>query len=365
MSKSSKTNSTQTTNGTTNVVQTPTNPAFVQPAIQGLSGQITNLAAQDPYSFVAGADPLQTQAAAGAAGLNGTPWAYDGASDVTRGIANQTAPDIAALMAKFQSPYTDQVVNTTLAGFDQNAGYSRAGDQLARAGDTTFGGSGGAIQTALNEQNLSRDRASTEATLRNQGYQTALGGATSQAGVNQQNTAQRLAAAGQLAGIANDYGANQRANVGTQSDIGAMLQQLAQNHATAPLATTGALTSMYGSLPLGLLHGQDTNGTENSTTTGNSTSTVSDPLGTFGSILGGAGSLASGLGSMGLKFSDRRLKTDIKKVGKLDDGLGVFSYRYKSGGPTEIGVMAQEVARVNPRAVHNFGGLLAVDYGAL
>lgn len=76
---------------------------------------------------------------------------------------------------------------------------------------------------------------------------------------------------------------------------------------------------------------------------------------------------ASALGSLGLlgylALSDRRAKTDIHKVGKLNNGLPVYSYRYKFGGPTHIGVMAQDVQKVKPSAVHDTGlGLLAVDY---
>lgn len=52
-----------------------------------------------------------------------------------------------------------------------------------------------------------------------------------------------------------------------------------------------------------------------------------------------------------LKLSDRRAKTDIKRIGTADNGLGIFLYRYKNGGPFEIGVMAQDVAELNPGAV--------------
>lgn len=61
-------------------------------------------------------------------------------------------------------------------------------------------------------------------------------------------------------------------------------------------------------------------------------------------------------------FSDKRLKEDIKKIGKTDEGLGIYSYRYKGSPSTQIGVMAQEVQKKKPEAVHNIGGLLAVDY---
>lgn len=71
-----------------------------------------------------------------------------------------------------------------------------------------------------------------------------------------------------------------------------------------------------------------------------------------------------GLGSILnlLKLSDRRAKEDIKKVGKTDDGLNIYTYKYKGLPTTEMGVMAQEVQKKNPNAVGRMGGLLAVDY---
>lgn len=74
------------------------------------------------------------------------------------------------------------------------------------------------------------------------------------------------------------------------------------------------------------------------------------------SLLAGAGLLS---------FSDVRLKTDIKKLGEREDGLGVYSYRYKGDSTPQVGVMAQEVLKVKPEAVHDIDGLLAVDYGAI
>ena len=74
-----------------------------------------------------------------------------------------------------------------------------------------------------------------------------------------------------------------------------------------------------------------------------------------------------GLGTV-LKPSDRRLKTDIQTIGVLSDGLKVYSYRYKSGGPMQIGVMADEVAILRPQAYIKGGagdGFDAVDYAKL
>lgn len=81
----------------------------------------------------------------------------------------------------------------------------------------------------------------------------------------------------------------------------------------------------------------------------------------FGGILGfGANLLAPGAGSI---LSDRRVKTDIKKVGKTNDGQNIYQYRYKSGGPIQMGLMAQEVERKKPEAVSEVDGVKSVNYG--
>lgn len=83
------------------------------------------------------------------------------------------------------------------------------------------------------------------------------------------------------------------------------------------------------------------------------------------SALGGLAGLGGALGGAAILASDRRLKTDIKRVGELDSGLPVYTFRYKSGGPVQMGVMAQDVEKTMPEAVHEMNGMKAVDYGAL
>ena len=64
--------------------------------------------------------------------------------------------------------------------------------------------------------------------------------------------------------------------------------------------------------------------------------------------------------------SDIRLKRDIVEVGRLDNGVGLYRYRYQRSDQTYVGVMAQEVAKVVPDAVmHGGDGYLRVDYGRL
>ncbi len=71
-----------------------------------------------------------------------------------------------------------------------------------------------------------------------------------------------------------------------------------------------------------------------------------------------------GFGS-NLIASDRRMKENVEKVGKTNDGQPLYSYNYK-GDPEkqqQIGLMAQDVKKKKPKAVVTLGnGLMMVDY---
>jgi hypothetical protein len=73
-------------------------------------------------------------------------------------------------------------------------------------------------------------------------------------------------------------------------------------------------------------------------------------LGQYQNVRGTQTQSGMGLGEMlglglqaGSLFSDRRLKTDIRRVGTTDGGVPVYTYKYVWGGPTQMGVMADEV----------------------
>lgn len=72
----------------------------------------------------------------------------------------------------------------------------------------------------------------------------------------------------------------------------------------------------------------------------------------------------SSLGSAAILASDRRLKTNIRKVGEAVDGLGW--YEYDIFGSRTRGVMADEVERLRPWAMGpEINGYKSVAYGAL
>lgn len=77
--------------------------------------------------------------------------------------------------------------------------------------------------------------------------------------------------------------------------------------------------------------------------------------GALGGLFGGALSL--------LPKSDRRLKEEIERIGETDGGAPLYRFRYKSGGPIHIGVMAQDLLEIQPNAVvMEDDGYYAVDY---
>jgi len=193
---------------------------------------------------------------------------------------------------------------------------------------------------AANQASLANAAARNEAARYNAGAQdTAL--------------ARQLAAGGALASLGETMGADQRQNIALQGALGADQQALNQARAQAPLSVLQQIAATYGGMPLNLLSGETVTGS------GTSTSKTSDPWGTAANIFRAAGPTM-------MAFSDRRLKTDIEKIGEREDGLGVYVYRYLWSPVRYIGVMAQEVLKVKPEAViHTPSGYMAVNYGAL
>jgi hypothetical protein len=83
-------------------------------------------------------------------------------------------------------------------------------------------------------------------------------------------------------------------------------------------------------------------------------------------ILGALGNLGQGLGAIGVKVSDRRAKTHIEKLDEMPDGLGIYAFRYVGEPGEQIGVMADEVARIRPWALGpTIGGFRTVDYSRM
>lgn len=173
---------------------------------------------------------------------------------------------------------------------------------------------------------------------------------------NQQGAANTLFGAGSNT-ASNITGQNQVQLMNGANAIG-MLPSASSAYTTPGSTQLAAANAQYG-LPygnlaqmLGPLTGIAGLGGQS---TGSGTSTTTQPQSTMGNIIAGI-TAASAL------FSDKRMKEDIQKVGKLHDGQDVVKFKYKGHPATHIGLLAQDVAQKRPEAVGMLGGMMTVDY---
>lgn len=159
--------------------------------------------------------------------------------------------------------------------------------------------------------------------------------------------------------IANAMGLTSAGQAATTGDIANLL-----NLGTGAVSIPGQPAAQLAS-GLGGLWGNAT------TTTGSGTSTTKTSGSIFDSLLKAGANAATAIAA----GSDRRLKTNVEKVGELPDGLGVYEFDYlPAGGEIAAyvkpgrhrGVMADEVATLRPWALGPvIDGYSTVHYGAL
>lgn len=194
---------------------------------------------------------------------------------------------------------------------------------------------------------------STDASVRDQINSTF--GAASRTGGDQHVGALGTALANAENGLRYQDYANERSAMGQAS---ANLPGLNQ----AQYAGVAPFLAMAGGTTLPLTAAQEyANGTGSLVGNyGNSSTTQKGSA--FDSFLKLAGTAASAAGA----FSDRRLKRNIEKVGEMPDGLGIYEYDYNLGTKRQVGVMADEVARLRPWALGaRVNGFATVHYDML
>jgi hypothetical protein len=341
--------------------------------------------ASNPSSSVAGFTPMQNQALgatqqvanatdfSNAANVNNAAGSYT--TNLLNGQYLNSNPGNQAFSSfangsMMNNPYETGALNAA------NNAITRA-YQTATAPQTasSFEGSGrygsGAYQNAVsqNQQDLATQLGNTDSSMLSNLYQTNLGAMLQGAqGLSQNyNTASQQ----QLAGSMNAPNVVNSVNAGISNlyNMGGNQQALQQSQLNAPWQ----LLNNYSNLIQGQYGGNT------STSTPYYTNQMAGAMGGAmgGAMLGSAlsngsgyGSAAGGiLGGLAGAYSDRRLKLDIEATGEtLDDGLPLYRYRYLWDDPKvkRIGVMADDVARVNPDAVsHDPMGFAMVDYAKI
>lgn len=368
------------------------NPAATQPNVYQQSAGAYN-AALAGTGMGMGYRPQQVQATNVGTQFGYTPQAV-------------SAPQAAGGISTYMNPYTQNVIDTSMADLERQRQMqtNQIGAQATQAG--AFGGSRQGVAEALTNEAFARQGGQLAAGLRQQGFNTALGAAqqdvatgmqaqlanqAAQAAAQQfgQGTSlqaqqanqsaamqaalanqqaglsgaqQRLAAAGQMSGLAGQgfgFGqgiSQQQAQQGAQQQalqnaLIAAAQQQFQNVANYPQQALSLPLQALGMTP----YGQTT------------TSTQTANPGLFGTL----GSMAQ-LGGLFFGPSDPRLKTNVKKLGEVS-GFNIYVWDWNEEGkriasplqPT-LGVMADELQETHPHLVHEGSdGYLRVNYAGL
>jgi hypothetical protein len=280
-------------------------------------------------------------------------------------------------LSPYMNPYTSSVINATLPIMQQNLGLSQDQQQNAANSANAYGGSRQGIQQGVTQAQGALGMGQMAAQLNQANFGQAQQAAATD--VAAQNTAQ---AQNQAAGLSQEGLVNQAAqglgtlgtqqmqnniaNYGMLTSAGGFEQQQGQNDINAQIAKfqqafqypqqqLGMMESALGMTP----YDTGTSGTSAST----STTTQSNPMaaalggmqtlgGLFSAPAGGTSAMTGLMGMLG--GSDRRLKTDIVKIGKHPTGIDMYAYRYKGDPkhyPKVVGPMAEDVKKIAPHAV--------------
>ena len=215
-------------------------PDYLQDTAKDFAKQLTattsvpiNTGTFTGRQFVAGEDPMQTQAinlaSQGVGSYQPFLTAAQGAVSQQAGLTGPQA------FQQFMSPFQQQVIDTTLSDFDRQASMGRQGirDQAFTAG--AFGGGREGVQMAEYNSNNLRNRASLLAGLQQQGF--------TQANQLAQNAFQQQGnLASQQMGLSNFQRGSLGQDVSALGNLGAFRQGLTQSQlqADAQAARTGA-----------------------------------------------------------------------------------------------------------------------------
>lgn len=307
---------------------------------------------------------------------------------------NPTTLDSSAIN-QYMSPYLSSVLGGTAAQLNQDNQKAMSGQTGSAISQGAFGGdrAGIAAATLAGQQQLAN--AQIYSGILNTGYNNALGAAQQQQGVNlsadQANRA-ALAGAGQQIQSIGQQGYTQGTTTGqaqqglgqqvfgqglsTSQQEGALGQQAytmgantAQEQAgLGAAAQTAALQGAQAQLAAGQVQ-QQTQQAGDTALYNQFLQQQSYPFQTaqfLANVAEGTGSLSGSTTTTtqpGGFFSDKRLKEDIKKIGKTYDGQVIYSFKYKGDPRTQVGLMAQDVEKSHPDAVGESHGFKTVDYG--
>jgi len=285
-------------------------------------------------------NPMQQAAGAQQGALAGT----------VTGLAFDPGTIIGSDIGQYQNPYTQQVIDATQADILRGAqqGINALDYQAGRAG--AFGGSRHGVALGELGTGVAQQLAQTSAAQRQAGFQSAQQMAQQDIQNRAAAQAARMGAAGQLAGLGQQsfgYGSAIQQQMAAQGQQQQAMEQALIDAAKAQFAGyTGAPQTGLGYVSQAL----------GATTVPTSTTQTKTP-GLFDYL------------TLAASASDETLKADIKLIGRLKNGIELFSWKWNEkaeflgvSGETQ-GVIAQRIQEIIPEAVlRHSDGYLMVDY---
>lgn len=344
-----------------------------------------NKTAQTPFQTYGGqfVSPVNAQQTQGISGINtaanqaqpyfgaATSQLQQGQSNVNpinqaaTGLMAQSAQQVnpsdlnAQSINKYLSPYLGTVLGSTEALINQQNQQAQQGALGTAINSGAFGGDRTGIAAANLNQQQELAAGNIYSGIANQGYQSALGTAQQQQGVNlsagQANRAALANAAQGLAGIGSTaYGESANTATGL-AGLGTGAQGAALQGAQAQIGA-GTLQQQTQQAKDTALYNQFLQQQSYPFQIGQWLANISEGTG----ALSGSNTTTTQPGGF---FSDKRLKHDIKKIGKTYDGQHIYSYKMHGDDRTHVGLIAQEVEKKHPEATGVAGNYKIVDYG--
>ena len=246
--------------------QTAEIPEYMQRQQQEVFQAAKGIAGQPfvPYTGprVAGFNPDQLRQFQATRGLFETGMQYDPLTGIQE-LAQREAPQIGQVgsllgadIGAYQSPYTEQVIEQSMADIQRQADIARGQAQSQAIGAGAFGGSRSALLESESQRPYIEQQARTAAGLRQAGFEQAQRAAESDIARQQQMAMfapeLELRARQQQAGLLGGVGAEQAARLGQLGQIGLQQQQLQQQALGVPYQEFQRALG-YGPQQLGLL----------------------------------------------------------------------------------------------------------------
>lgn len=327
--------------------------APVEPFLEQILPEIRQTFTEDPSLFTGSlvpTDAAQTLAARDIYGQVGQTSAglapqfmQLGQADIARGLAD---------------PSQDPIYQAQLGTISQQARDMTERDKQVAQQQAIEAGQFGLGSTALGELQTMQQQKREELAQRQ--MSTALGQAEARriaAGQRApQMSQQALQAQLTPAALQEAVGKDIEARGAARATDAARLAQQEQEARRAQLVT---LTNLFGGLA-----GLGSSTQMQQTSSGFGSQGFSGGASPFSQIASAVGTAAS--------FSDVRLKNEITFVGKLENGIKIYKWKWNekgkelAGDQVEFGVLAQEVQKIVPEAVKRGpDGYLMVNYGAL